>query len=208
MLSELKNLIKENQNILAVSKLQPINKIINLYNQGQTHFGENYIQEALAKIESLKDLNIKWHLIGPIQSNKIRYLNSSFEYLHSVDSLRTAKLINDHCIKKNYIQKIFIQINIANEDSKSGFTKENFILNWSELVSMKNINIIGLMCMPPLKNNENQLQIYFSEMKLLAAKYNLNELSMGTSADFKIALQEGSTWIRIGTALFGERTKS
>ena len=207
LLESLQKKLQPNQNILAVSKLQPVDKIITLAKQGQKNFGENYIQEALDKINQLKHLNLNWHLIGPIQKNKVKFLKDNFEYIHSVDSLKLAESISLFAEKINYIQKIFIQINISNEITKSGFNLNNFKKDWDHLKNLKNIKIIGLMTMPPLQNEPEQSRPLFKELKNVATDYQLTELSMGTSHDFKVALSEGSTWIRLGTMLFGDRSK-
>ena len=207
MLNNLKKKLKPNQKILAVSKLQPIDKIQKLHAEGQIDFGENYVQEALDKIEQLKALKLHWHLIGPIQSNKIKYLKNHFEYIHSVDSLKTAQMISAQAEKLNYLQKIFLQVNISSESSKSGFSIEEFQKNWAEISELKGVKVVGLMTMPPLQNESSQNQPIFKALKQLADQYQLSELSMGTSHDYETALQEGSTWIRLGTVLFGERTK-
>ena len=197
--------LKSNQKILAVSKLQPTEKIEALYNEGQRDFGENYIQEALGKIESLKHLDINWHLIGPIQKNKIKFLRKNFSYIHSVDSLQLAKKISDAALQLNYVQKIFIQLNLAEEETKSGYQLHQFESEWPELSSLKGISIIGLMTMPPLENISEKNRVFFKKLKYIGNKLNLTEFSMGTSHDYKIALEEGATWIRLGTTLFGER---
>lgn len=207
MLYEIKKNLKTNQKILAVSKLQSIDKIQKLYSEGQVDFGENYVQEALEKIEKLKDLKINWHLIGPLQKNKIKYLKNHFAYIHSVDSVKTAELISTQAEKINYIQKIFLQINISNETTKSGFSIEDLKNNWSNIRKLQNIQVVGFMTMPPLQNEPQQNQSIFKSLKELAVNYELDELSMGTSHDYQVALAEGSTWIRLGTILFGERTK-
>ena len=207
MLNNLKKKFKPNQKILAVSKLQPIEKIQTLYHEGQVDFGENYVQEALEKIEQLKDLKINWHLIGPIQSNKIKYLKDHFEFIHSVDSLKTAQTISNQAEKINHIQKIFIQVNISNESSKSGFSVEELQKHWPEINQMKNIQVAGLMTMPPLQNEAEQNRPLFKALKVLADQFQLSELSMGTSHDYETALEEGATWVRLGTVLFGERIK-
>lgn len=193
------------QKLLAVSKLQPIEKIINLYNEGQRDFAENYIQEALKKIEFLKHYNIIWHLIGPIQKNKIKYLKKNFEYIHSIDSFELAEKISDAATRLNHVQKVFIQINLANESTKSGFNIDSFHASWEKLQSLKGISIVGLMTMPPFENKPEKNRVFFKELKYIGSKYNLKEFSMGTSHDYQIALQEGATWIRLGTMLFGER---
>jgi len=199
--------LKSNQKILAVSKLQPVEKIEALYSEGQRDFGENYIQEALTKIETLKHLNIHWHLIGPIQKNKIKFLKKNFEYIHSVDNLILAQKISDAALQLNYSQKVFIQLNLAGEESKSGYELSRFEAEWPELSSLKGISIVGLMTMPPLENISEKNRVFFKKLKYIGSKLNLTEFSMGTSHDYKIALEEGATWIRLGTTLFGERNQ-
>lgn len=207
MLNSIKKNLKPNQKILAVSKLQPVDKIQKLYAEGQADFGENYVQEALGKIEELKNLKINWHLIGPLQKNKIKYLKDHFAYIHSVNSLETAQIISAQAEKINYVQKVFIQVNVSNESSKSGFTMDEFKTKWSELSQLQHIKVVGLMTMPPLQNEPEQNQPIFKALKDLADQFQLSELSMGTSHDYETALKEGATWIRLGTVLFGERTK-
>lgn len=197
-----------NQNLLAVSKLQSAEKIKNLYLSGQRDFAENYIQEALEKINELKDLQIHWHLIGKVQKNKVKYLNRNFEYIHSVDSFELAKKISDQAINLNFLQKVFLQVNISKEESKSGFEENELLQKWDSLKELKGLSIVGLMTMPPLDNEPQNNQIYFKKIKKLADQLKLKELSMGTSHDYQIALKEGATWIRLGTMLFGERTQS
>ena len=197
--------LSENQKILAVSKLQPIEKIQELYAQGQYDFAENYVQEALEKIETLKHLKINWHLIGPIQKNKVKYLKTNFAYIHSIDSFELAVKVSEAASGQNHVQKCFIQINLSGEGSKSGFSAETFEQNWTELKKLTGLNIVGLMTMPPLENNPEKNRVFFKKLKYIGNKLGLNEFSMGTSHDYQIALEEGATWIRLGTMLFGER---
>ncbi|MGZ3691894.1 MAG: YggS family pyridoxal phosphate-dependent enzyme [Pseudobdellovibrio sp.] len=201
------NSLAPGQKILAVSKLQPVEKIEALYSEGQRDFGENYIQEALAKIETLKHSDIRWHLIGPIQKNKIKFLKKNFEYIHSVDNLVLAQKISDAALQLNYVQKVFIQLNLAEEETKSGYRLDQFEAEWPKLSSLKGISIVGLMTMPPLENISEKNRVFFKKLKYIGNKLNLTEFSMGTSHDYKIALQEGATWIRLGTTLFGERNQ-
>lgn len=200
--------LKSNQNLLAVSKLQSIEKIQDLYTQGQRDFAENYIQEALEKIETLKNLQIRWHLIGPIQKNKVKFLKKNFEYIHSVDSFELANKISDKALELSHQQKVFLQINLSKEVTKSGFLLTEFKTAWPELLRLKGIKIIGLMTMPPLENEPEKNRQFFRELKKLGQSMNLNEFSMGTSHDYKVALEEGATWIRLGTILFGDRVKN
>ena len=202
--SILKNL-SPTQKLLAVSKLQPIEKIQILHNEGQTDFAENYIQEALDKITQLKELQINWHLIGPIQKNKVKFLKKNFAYIHSIDNFETAEKISAQAEEIGYIQNCFIQINLAGEATKSGFSQEQFELSWPRLADLKGLKIVGLMTMPPLENEPEKNRAFFRELKYIGNKFNLHEFSMGTSHDYQIALEEGATWIRLGTMLFGER---
>ncbi|MBC7421669.1 MAG: YggS family pyridoxal phosphate-dependent enzyme [Bdellovibrio sp.] len=199
--------LKPKQNLLAVSKLQPIEKIEILHAKGQKNFAENYIQEAIEKTKVLKNLDIEWHLIGPIQKNKVKLLQNHFAYIHSVDSLELAKKISEKALEIDYIQKVFIQINLAEEATKSGLQKAEFLNQWQQFKGLKGIEVVGLMTMPPLENDAEKNRIYFKELKKLGDQLNLHELSMGTSQDYEVALEEGATWIRIGTMLFGERLK-
>ena len=211
-LSFYKKQLSSTQNILAVSKLQPVEKIINLYDEGQKHFGENYIQEALEKIEKLKDYSITWHLIGPIQKNKVKYLKKNFSYIHSVDSLELAELIHKKAKDIDHIQKIFIQINLAtnlaSETSKHGFDQSQFEKSWDQLKKLSHLEIVGLMTMPPLQNQPEDNRTYFKKLVEIGQRYKLSQFSMGTSHDYQIALEENATWIRLGTVLFGERQKT
>ncbi len=203
--SEILNLLKPHQTLLAVSKLQPIEKIQYLHNLGQIHFAENYIQEAVEKIETLRHLKLQWHLIGPLQKNKVKFLKKNFAYIHSIDSLELAKLVAEKAFAADYIQSVFLQINLSAESSKSGFSKADLKNCWNELSHLRGLKIVGLMTMPPLENEPEKNRVYFSELKTLGSSLGLNEFSMGTSQDYKIALEEGATWIRLGTILFGER---
>lgn len=201
------NRLKSGQNLLAVSKLQPIEKIQWLYNQGQRHFGENYIQEALQKIAFLPNLSIQWHLIGPLQKNKVKYLKKHFAYIHSIDSLELARKISEHALTIQHRQKVFLQVNLAKENSKSGFSKQDFLEIFPEIQALPGLQVIGLMTMPPLENNAEKNRAYFHQLKELGQQFNLTEFSMGSSQDYQVALEEGATWIRLGTILFGERQK-
>ncbi len=200
----LKNLSAK-QKILAVSKLQSSEKIKALYDEGQTDFGENYIQEALKKIALLHDLKINWHFIGPIQKNKVKLLKKNFASIHSIGSYELATSISQEALKINYLQNCFIQLNLSGEATKSGYAKELFLKDWPRLNELKGLKIVGLMTMPPLENEPEKNRAFFKELKYIGSKLNLHEYSMGTSHDYQIALAEGATWIRLGTMLFGER---
>lgn len=192
---------------IAVSKNQPIEKIIEVYNQGYRHFGENYVQEAIEKIEALKHLEITWHFIGSLQKNKIKYLKNNFEYIHSIESLEQIEILNKKSEAIGWKQKIFLQVNLADEDSKSGWNEKNLVVHWDKIRSFASIDVVGLMTMPPLENDAENNRVYFTKLVQLGKKLGLKQFSMGTSHDYKIALEEGATWVRIGTALFGERKR-
>lgn len=201
--------------VLAVSKLQSEEKIRGLYQEGQRHFGENYVQEALEKIEHLHDLkDVHWHLIGHLQKNKAKLVVGKFALIHSVDSLELAETLSRQCENKKVEQNILIQVNLAHEETKSGFDKEGLIKSWKSLTALPHLHIFGLMTMPPLTEEGQEVRLYFRELRELKdsltsqtdlKRHPLTELSMGTSHDFKVAVEEGATIVRLGTILFGER---
>ena len=187
--------------LVAVSKKQPVEKIFQAIQSGQKDFGENYVQEALEKMEIINNPEIRWHLIGPLQKNKVNKIIGKFFLIHSVDTMDLAIEISQKSEKQKIVQPVLIQLNLANEATKSGFSKQDFMNKWGELQKLDGIFIQGLMTMPPLENSE----IYFEELKDLAQTLRLKELSMGTTSDWRLALKHGATYIRIGTAVFGER---
>ena len=192
--------------IIAVSKTFPIEDIIPLIKHGHKDFGENKIQEALKKWDLIKKENadIKLHMIGKIQSNKVKFMMPLFDYIHSLDSLKLAQKISEEQKKSKKNIKIFIQINIGNEEQKNGINPDDIEIFKNKCVDELNLNIIGLMCLPP-KNKE--ASVYFKEMKVLLAKSNLSELSMGMSNDYLEATDYDSTFVRIGSKIFGERSR-
>ncbi|KYG67106.1 YggS family pyridoxal phosphate enzyme [Bdellovibrio bacteriovorus] len=200
--------------MLAVSKLQPEEKIRLLYSQGQRAFAENYVQEALTKQKNLEGLSdIQWHLIGHLQKNKAKLVAGQFALIHSIDSLELAQVLNRHCAQKNVTQNILLQINVANEDSKEGFTLTALRRLWPELLTLSNLSIQGLMTMPPLTETGAEVRPYFKQLcqlrdelkKTAPPQHPMKELSMGTSHDYRVAIEEGATIVRLGTILFGER---
>ena len=189
---------------MAVSKTFPLSKILPLINFGHNHYGENKIQEAVDKWTDIKKdfTNIKLHFVGKLQTNKVKYAISLFDYIHSLDSIKLAEKIANEQIKKKLKPKIFIQINIGKEQQKNGIdieNLENFYLNCKKNY---NLNIIGLMCLPP---NDNNPSIHFSEMLKLLKNTDLKELSMGMTNDYINALKFNSTFLRIGSKIFGPR---
>ena len=191
--------------LIAVSKTKSIKEIMEAYNAGIRDFGENYVQELVKKINELPK-DIRWHMIGHLQKNKVKYVvNKNIYLIHSVDSLSLAKEINKEAVKKNIIVNILLEVNISNEKNKFGFKKEEIEKIYHEIKSYENINVLGLMTILPNISNENILRGYFKDLKKIKEKLELSILSMGMSNDYKIAIDEGSTMIRIGTAIFGKR---
>jgi len=190
--------------IIAVSKTFPIENVLPLIEHGHLHYGENKVQEALDKWSDIKLKNnaIQLHLIGRLQTNKVKFALRIFDYIHSLDSERLAIKIADEQKKQEKNSKIFIQVNIGNEDQKSGINKDNLV-DFYKFCKNLNLDIIGTMCIPP---NEGNVEKYFSEMSDLNKELNFKELSMGMSGDFLQAIKYNATYIRIGSKIFGSRT--
>ena len=190
--------------IIAVSKTFPLENIMPLIEYGHKDFGENKVQECIDKWKDLKQAkkDIKLHLIGKLQRNKVKFAVDIFDYIHSVDNERLAKKISEEIIKNKKNIKIFIQVNIGNENQKSGIAVKN-LDNFYQYCKHLNLNVVGLMCIPPLEQNPEK---YFSQMKSLNEKLNLNELSMGMSADYLLAAKYSSSFLRIGSNIFGKRS--
>ena len=190
--------------IIAVSKTFPINQIYPLINHGHKHYGENKVQEALDKWGDIKNdfTDIKLHLIGKLQTNKVKYIMPLFDYIHSLDNFKLAEKISTEQQKKKFKPKIFIQVNIGSEPQKSGIDPKNLESFLKNCVHNLNLNIIGLMCIPPIDGNKNKLYI---EMLNLKNKHNLSNLSMGMSNDYMEAINHEASFVRIGSKIFGER---
>ena len=191
--------------IVAVSKTFPMNKILPLINHGHKHFGENKVQEAIEKWTTIKNdfSDIKLHLVGKLQTNKVKYAITLFDYIHSLDNRKLAEKISNEQEKKKIKPKIFIQINIGNEIQKNGIEIENLVNFYSTCTNQLNLDIIGLMCLPP---NDQTPGIYFAKMQELINKIQVKDLSMGMSTDYLEAIKFKSTFLRIGSKIFGSRT--
>ena len=206
----IKDLIKDKSKkdelptIIAVSKKFKMSEILPLINYGHENFGENQVQEALEKWTDIKNdfKTIKLHMIGKLQTNKVKSAVKLFDFIHSVDNLKLAEKIANEQAKIGKNIKIFIQINIGKEDQKSGIDIENLNSFYTKCKNEFNLNVVGLMCLPPLNSSGDD---YFIRMKQLANDLNLKELSMGMSNDFEIAVDCGSTYIRVGSKIFGTR---
>jgi pyridoxal phosphate enzyme (YggS family) len=195
----------KNLNIIAVSKTFPISEINPLIENGQIHFGENKVQDAIDKWSDIKKLNenLKLHMIGKLQTNKVKYVVPLFDFIHSVDNVKLAEKIASEQIKKNRNLKIFIQVNIGNEPQKSGINTSDLKKFYEKCTQELNLNIIGLMCLPP---QYESVKNYFNEMVELKKTINVQDLSMGMSEDYLEAVACGATYIRIGSKIFGDRS--
>jgi len=195
----------KNANIVAVSKTFPIGHILPLINHGHQHFGENKVQEAQEKWTSLKSdfPNLKLHLIGKLQTNKVKFAIPLFDYIHSLDSIKLAEKISLEQKKKNFKPKIFIQINLGKENQKSGIDEDDLENFYRKCVTEHNLNIIGIMCLPPFDEDPTP---FFKKMQNLSESLKLKEISMGMSNDYMEALKFKATYIRVGSKIFGNRT--
>lgn len=207
--------VPENVTLIAVSKTKPVEDILHIYNCGQRHFGENKVQELVSKFENLPK-DIHWHLIGHLQTNKVKYIAPFVHLIHAVDSLKLLEEINKEAIKNNRIISCLLQFHIAQEESKFGLNFEDAreILESKTFVEMRNVSITGVMGMASFTDDVNQirnefqtLEGYFQVIKSHFFKYNdaFCEISMGMSSDYNVAIEEGSTMIRVGSAIFGSR---
>ena len=214
-LNNIKSVLPEHVTLVAVSKTKPISDLMEAYNAGQRIFGENKIQEMVDKYETMPK-DIIWHMIGHVQSNKVKYMASFVDLIHGVDNFKLLKEINKQALKHHRVIDCLLQIKIASEDSKFGMTpKEASEIIQSEIFSeLKNIKIVGLMGMSTFTNDENQvkkefnyLKDTFENLKLINAEnYQLNTMSMGMSGDYQLAINCGSTMIRVGSSIFGVRS--
>ena len=197
--------------ILAASKTRSPEDILEAFNNGIKVFGENYVQEFLPKFESLVDRkDIRWHIIGHLQKNKVKYITGKIDLIHSVDSALLAKTIEKHSISQNIITNILIEVNLADEKTKNGVTIDEVCNLVKEINKLQGLSLKGLMAMPPLEKDNRK---YFKSLRELLKDINdkniykakLSTLSMGTSGDFEAAIEEGATIIRLGTIIFGNR---
>ena len=202
----------ESIHLVAVSKTISANRVREAIMAGVTTLGENYVQEARNKFNVLGSFPVSWHFIGHLQSNKAKYAVRLFDLIHSVDTLKLAHELNKQSNKVNKIQDVLIQINISKEPSKSGSDIQNAANLIKDIVLLENLSVKGLMAMPPFFNNPEKARPYFTALRVLRDQIQkvfpgvvLNELSMGMTVDFEVAIEEGATLVRIGTAIFGER---
>lgn len=218
-IESIKNYLKEANasevKVVAVSKYASNEQIKEAYNAGLRCFAENYVMPALQKKEELASHfkeKVEWHLIGHLQKNKVKKAVGNFAVIESVDSLELAQLIGKEAAKKNLIQKIYAQINLTGEEKKSGFALKDFEVHYSELIKIPNLDLCGLMTIGPTSNQEffekygKKPETIFEELRLLSSRLvskKTLELSMGMSSDYKVAIQNGATVVRLGRAIFG-----
>ena len=195
---------KKNVKLVAVTKTFPINHILPVINEGHVDFGENKVQEALEKWTSIKQdfPKIKLHLIGKLQTNKVKFVLPLFDYIHSLDSLKLAGKISEQQTIKNFKPKLFIQVNIGNEPQKGGVEIDSVENFYKKCVEDFKLNVVGLMCIPPFEKDSKP---YFTKMRELSNNLNLRDISMGMSNDYMEAINQGSTFIRVGSKIFGAR---
>ena len=208
-ISNLKKIVNRDTTIIAVSKKKSADLIEKAYENGILNFGENYLQEAKAKISILEHLNISWHFIGKIQSNKCKEIAQNFNWVHTVDRYKVAKLLNDNCPHDKSIN-VLIQVNIDDEKSKNGISESEICSLAKKIISLPNLNLKGIMVIPKNTTDSKLTEVSFAKTKQIAIALNknfkgVNEISMGMSNDFELAIKNGSTMIRIGTGIFGER---
>ena len=198
--------------LIAVSKTKPIELIKEAYDYGIRDFGENKVQEILEKYEQLPK-DIRWHMIGHLQTNKVKMILDKVEYIHSIDSLKLASVIDKEAKKKGIVVKGFLELNIVGEETKFGFSVEELNSIVEELAVFGNLRIIGLMIVAPFVDIAEKNREIFKKMKKIAVDINakkihnveISELSMGMSGDYLVAIEEGSTFVRVGSSIFGER---
>ncbi len=197
--------------LVAVSKYKPIEHIASFVSAGQHVFGENYVQEALAKQEAFAGKDVSWHFIGTLQSNKAKYVVGKFSLIHTVDKLKLAHMLHKEADKAGIVQPVLLQVNVGCEPQKSGAAIEELETLAAEAAQLQGLDVQGLMCMPPFCQDAEESRPYFRQLYELRERLRshtglaLPHLSMGMSADYPLAIEEGATLIRVGTALFGPR---
>lgn len=201
--------------LIAVTKTKPVSMLKEAYDCGERDFGENKVQEILDKIDKLPS-DIRWHMIGHLQTNKVKYIADKIYMIHSVDSLKLALEISKQAVKCNRVIPVLVEINIGNEDSKFGINYEDAIPFMEELSTLPGIKVKGLMAIAPYVSNPEDNRIHFKRMKQLFVditqknidNIEMSILSMGMTGDYMVAIEEGSTYVRVGTGIFGERNYS
>lgn len=198
--------------LIAVSKTKPVDAVLEAIQAGMTDFGENKVQELTQKMDTITD-NVRWHMIGHLQKNKVKYIVGRVSLIHSVDSLSLAEKIQEEAAKKNVTVRILVQVNISGEESKFGTTAQAAMELVQNIAKLPNIRIQGLMTIAPFVENPEENRLYFRNLRKLAVdiksknidNVTMNTLSMGMTGDYEVAIEEGATMVRVGTGIFGER---
>ena len=198
--------------LIAVSKTKPVEMLQEIYDEGMREFGENKVQEMCEKME-LMPQDIKWNMIGHLQTNKVKYIIGKTSLIHSVDSLKLAEEIQKQAVKHDVTADILVEVNIANEESKFGISKDETIQMVRDIAKLDHLKIKGLMTIAPFVENPEDNRLYFREIKQLSVDINnqnidnvsMDVLSMGMTGDYMVAIEEGATMVRVGTGIFGER---
>ncbi len=197
--------------LLGASKTVPAERLRDFYECGLRVFGENRVQEFLSKYESLKSLDIEWHFIGRLQSNKVKYIIDKVVLIHSLDRESLAQEIQKRAQRLGKVQEVLIEVNVGEEESKGGVKPDGAAPFLERVLEMENLKVVGLMCIPPYKENPQDVRPYFAKLREIKEELErkvgipLKELSMGMSHDFEVAIEEGATIVRVGSLLFGER---
>lgn len=202
----------EEVTLIAVSKTKPVDMLREAYDAGARDFGENKVQELLEKIPEMPD-DIRWHMIGHLQRNKVKYIVDKVFLIHSVDSLRLAEEISKEAVKKGVEVNILIEVNVAEEESKFGAALQQTLMLTEQIASLPSVHIQGLMTIAPYTENPEENRVFFQKLKQLSVdiagknidNVNMNMLSMGMTGDYRVAVEEGATYVRVGTGIFGER---
>ena len=206
---------REEVTLIAVSKTKPLPMLLEAYEAGARDFGENKVQELVDKIPQLPN-DIRWHMIGHLQRNKVKYIVDKVYMIHSVDSLRLAEEISKEAVKKQVTVKVLIEVNVAEEESKFGTTSKEVFRLVEEIAKLPGISVQGLMTIAPYVENSEENRKYFSKLKQLSVDIKrknidnvcMNVLSMGMTGDYQVAIEEGATYVRVGTGIFGQRDYS
>lgn len=201
--------------LIDVSKTKPVEMLMEAYELGERHFGENKVQELVDKYEQLPK-DIHWHMIGHLQTNKVKYIIDKVDYIHSVDSIKLAQTINKEAAKKDLISNILIEVNVAKEESKFGIFEEDVMDFIQNVSSMKNLCVKGLMTIAPFVDDPEENRDIFRKLKQLSVdinaknidNVNVSILSMGMTNDYTVAIEEGASFVRVGTGIFGKRDYS
>ena len=203
---EVKESLPPGVSLLAVSKGHSQESIRKLSDYGQLDFGESRLQEAIPKKNDLRDLDqLRWHFIGTLQKNKVRGVIKEFDFIHSVDSLPLLERISRISKEEEKTPNIFLQVKFRDDPKKGGFLKHDLLESWPDIILLNNVNLIGLMTIPPISLNSDQRKEVFCECRNLANHLGLKDCSMGMSSDWKDSIEDGATWIRLGSLLFGKR---